>query len=333
MNYPWLFTMSSLHLLLSRAHALEPYGGVRFERSANVLGGGCTDLSWTFDGESMDLVMAATSAPDADWLGVGFSEFGSMKGADIAMVIWDEINGEFNIVDTFSHDFELPSTDLLQNYELVDAKFDDEGRIQAIISRKANTCDADDLPVTLFKQHLICASGLVDASGTPMYHGSNRGSAYVNVAVDHELPFGRNISYTPSGVAHQLAPLIVAHHDDPDTATSPFPVDIELPEMVLDDTETTIYCCVAITMPLDFRVISWEAVWGDGMTAEDHQLPAWMHHEELSHCVNPTSDLSAEQLSGKPFDCMSEMPCSSTLTHAQTGAIMMPPAAHMPIQQ
>jgi len=55
-----------------------------------------------------------------------------MKGADIVMIRWDDAKNEFFHDDLFSHDFTRPQKDILQNYELISATFDDEGRIQAV---------------------------------------------------------------------------------------------------------------------------------------------------------------------------------------------------------
>lgn len=138
---------------------------------------GCRDLQWTFDQEAKDITFSVTSVPGASWVGIGISNNGGMKGADIAMIRKDPDDGRFTLEDLFSHDYVQPQKDVVQNVELLHATVDDEDRMQVVIRRHADTCDKDDLAVTGVKQSLICASGSVDSEGNPLFHGSQRSNS------------------------------------------------------------------------------------------------------------------------------------------------------------
>lgn len=80
---------------------------------------------------------------------------------------WNEIRlndeGEFVVDDLISLDFVHPKRDVLQHVELVYATIDDRDRIQAVIRRRLDTCDKDDIAVSGTKQFLICASGMTSS--------------------------------------------------------------------------------------------------------------------------------------------------------------------------
>jgi len=201
------------------------------------------------------------------------------------------------------------------------------------VERKADTCDSEDLPITGVKQNLICASGDTDSSGSPQYHGLQRDKALVNFVIDEDLLIVRHLKLPSSVKKSEIVPGLVTAYDDPETANATFPVDFQMPEIVLDSSEHTAYRCVIFNMPLHLKVVSWESVWGNGVTIEDGYQPVWLHHQSLSYCESPNEKFSEEQLSGKPFDCYSKMPsCDTQIVHGQNGIIDLPSASHLPLQ-
>ena len=163
-----------------------------FERSVTMQGPGCQNVKWTVDKEEMKITFQVESAQGADWVGIGISENGGMKGADIAIVkktLSSAVTAsDFIVDDRFSFDFTIPKQDTLQNVELLYTKFrESDQRIVAVIRRDLNTCDLEDYRVEAHKQHLICASGSVDSDGQILYHGPNNANAFVNLMLDEGL--------------------------------------------------------------------------------------------------------------------------------------------------
>lgn len=149
------------------------------------MGDGCQPIEWTVDGQQKKIRYKITSAnEDDDWVAVGISENGGMRGADINVV--KEIGPNvYAADDTFSMETEMPKSDVLQNTKLLSAWRDESGRLVGVIEKDLDTCDKDDLLIEPYKQHLICASGRgVTEDGDITYHGRNRHSSTVNLLLD-----------------------------------------------------------------------------------------------------------------------------------------------------
>lgn len=159
------------------------YGGYAFERKVTMIGGGCQDVHWTLDMESHEITMAVRGASGATWVAIGLSEYGSMKGLDVAMIKElqneDDDESSFVVEDLISHDFVTPQNDILQSVELLYAHIDQEDRLQAIIRRRLDTCDKDDIAIEPYRQYLVGASGDVNAKGEAVFHGPSRARAVV----------------------------------------------------------------------------------------------------------------------------------------------------------
>lgn len=228
------------------------------------MGLGCEPVEWTVDAARRKVRFRLTSAnEDDDWVAVGISENGGMKGADIAVV--KEVEpGLYVADDTFSMDFERPKSDVLQNVDLLSAKRDNDGRIVAVIEKDIDTCDKDDLMIESYKQHLICASGKLDMDGNIGYHVRNRHTQTVNLMLDEELlmdrKFPTNVDLS-KGV--EVEPGVI-FYDDPATATTPYAVDINLLSVTLDQEATTSYMCRVFTNINPMQVVAYEAVWDNG---------------------------------------------------------------------
>ena len=111
---------------------LERQNEFHLEGHVEMVGGGCSDVEWTVDMEAYQWTVAVRGSPGADWVALGISENGGMKGADV-MVVKRTINSnddeEFEVEDMFSSDYERPKKDIMQNVDLLHAYTDEQGSI------------------------------------------------------------------------------------------------------------------------------------------------------------------------------------------------------------
>ena len=282
------------------------------ERRVEMTGTGCSDVEWTVDRNANEWTVAVRGAPGLDWVGIGISENGGMKGADIMMVkrrkesdhAQDENDEEFEVLDLFSTDYERPKKDILQNVELLEAYTDDEGSIRALLRRRLDTCDAEDIKVSSYKQRLICASGAIDAQGTILFHGPMHSKASVNLFVDEALD---RQSYSPQDTTRmEIAPGLSAPSNIY-TSSQVVPIDVQMQDVSLDASTKTAYRCQVIQTSSDVNVVAVEAVWGDGKSIEDEPQPGHIHHQLLYRCDN-VELMDPSTLDGKPYDCLDNMP-------------------------
>ena len=225
------------------------------ERSVAMNGNGCADVQWTVDREAKEITFGIRGVPGASWVAIGISENGGMKGADIAMV--RNVNDDFVVDDLFSTSMDMPRMDILQNVELLHAEVDSEDRLSAVIRRPLDTCDADDIAVSGTKQNIICASGIVNDEGKPMFHGLQRSKALVNLVTDEQLLIERSfdLNFTSSNI-HLVNDIVVAHQD-PETAKSPFAVDFQMPHLQYLDQPKDLYLLFVCLGPRRMDIASW----------------------------------------------------------------------------
>ena len=100
------------------------------------MGMGCQSLEWSFDALRRKVMFRLTSSnEDDEWVAVGVSENGGMKGADNMHIVKEVESGFFVVDDAFSMNKERPVSDTVQNIKLLDAKRDEDGRLVAVIER------------------------------------------------------------------------------------------------------------------------------------------------------------------------------------------------------
>lgn len=287
-------------------HAIRGRNEFGLERSINMVGGGCSDVEWTVDLETLKWTVAVRGAPDSDWVAIGLSENGGMKGADL-MLVQRKHSGsdEFVAHDLISRDFVRPEKDILQNVKLVSAYEDDQGGIRALLERPLNSCDSDDIKVKRSKQSLICASGMLDAEGQTLYHGRFRSRAQVNLMVDTTLLFDRRFHVDKNASRFEIASGITVNGDV--ETSEPLPVDIQLKDVNIERTSRTSYRCAVIEVPMDANVIAVDAVWGDGITTEHEPQPSYIHHQLIYRCDNPEL-MDPSTFDGNAYDCFENMP-------------------------
>ena len=327
-------TLSLVVFLVARKDALAESVTFMLERSVEMPAG-CQPLKWTVDIERQKIRFQVTSDPGADWVAVGLSENGGMKGADMMIVKDDAYDGDgnepsFEILDSISLDYVRPEPDVLQNVKMLQASRDDDDRIVAVLERDLYTCDLDDLRVEPYKQHVICASGRLDSKGTISYHGRQRSSALVNLMLDEELLMDRKFDRLVDSRKGVEVTSGVTMHGDPATETSPFAMDIKMPGLDIDPSVRTSYRCRVVQIPRQFKVVAYESVWGNGTSLVQEPQMDYLHHQNLYSC--DPSRIDPAVLDGQSFDCLNDMPgCDSIFNHAKSGLIQVPAGTHVGI--
>ena len=158
-------------------------------------GQACQNLvQWTVDKETMKITFRFESLEGADWVGFGLSEYGSMKGADLAIVRKKSSTDDFVVEDRVSLENTVPQMDALQNVELLHAEIRDQ-RIVAVIRRDLNTCDLDDLPIEPNKQYLVCTSGATRSEDDELVYPEDAmpSKALVNLMLDEDLLLNQSL--------------------------------------------------------------------------------------------------------------------------------------------
>ena len=294
-----------------------------FERSVTMRDPGCQNVKWTIDTEALAVTFHVESAKGADWVFLGISENGGMKGADIAVIRMS--GSEFVVEDMVSIDDVLPKVDTLQNVELLHSEIrESDQRIIAVIRRKLNTCDADDLPIEANKQYLICDSGSSTSEGDIPFHGSNVANAYVNLMLDEELLLERKFS-TENDLAVRTSPTVTVR-GDLETALLPFPIDIQMPNINLTANDRSLYICAEVELPFDLSRIREEMVWDDGVILDSGPLPSHFHHSALYKCQD---DYLEENSNGvnETYECLGAPPCKTEVVLVRGAISTLPGAA------
>eukprot|EP00956_Cyclotella_meneghiniana_P042845 scaffold249331_cov79-Cyclotella_meneghiniana.AAC.5 len=117
------------------------------------------------------------------------------------------------------------------------------------------------------------------------YHGRHRHSTVVNLLLDEELLLDRKFNVDVDlSKGLEVEPDVI-FYDDPETATVPFAIDVNLVDVTLDQERTTSYMCRVFTNLEAMQVVAYEAVWGNGSTVATDTAPEYLHHELLLHCA------------------------------------------------
>ena len=296
-----------------------------FERSVRMQGSGCQNVQWTVDMEALTITFHVESSAGADWVGLGLSENGGMKGADIAIVRKSSSGSELVVDDRVSVGYIRPEKDTLQNIELLYSEIrESDERIVAVIRRDLDTCDIDDLSVVPNKQNLICASGMTSSEGEILYHGPNVAKALVNLMVDEELLLESNLSEGNKSFA--LGPMVTVRGDI-EESFEPFPVDIQMPNINLTADVVTSYVCSEVDLPFDLRRIRDEVVWEEGITMDTGFMPPYFHHLGLYYCPDSYFE-ELERSNGQPYDCFDMPSCTLEASLGRGSTVTLPAGIH-----
>mmetsp|Transcript_34045 Transcript_34045/g.72297 ORF Transcript_34045/g.72297 Transcript_34045/m.72297 type:complete len:730 (+) Transcript_34045:62-2251(+) len=157
-------------LASATAASLGPRG--EYSREQELLDG--VTLFWRLSTERMFLALETTVG---GWIGLGIAEVGGMIGSDIVFV--HEVDGEWAVVDSHSTSKSVPTTDTIQDWELV-SRSEFDGNVTVELSRALEPCDPQDRPIENDGNptKIVVAHG--GASKTIGYHHNSRASTLVN---------------------------------------------------------------------------------------------------------------------------------------------------------
>ncbi|KAL6762522.1 PHM/PNGase F domain-containing protein [Haematococcus lacustris] len=232
-------------------------------------------------------------AADA-WAGVGISEAGGMRGADLAVVVRNASTGALRVLDTWADRNGAPQEDQQQDLVLVaplapgtpspsslpsGALFSPltvalpaatPGRLVAVLQRALDTCDQqqDWAVAEAIPQHLIWAYG----RSWPRYHGTGaRGSTMLTLAPAPGQPA------VPPPPSQELGPGV-------------FEVEVLAPNITIPPTPTN-YLCTHWEAPHDtkYHIIRSQALIRSRL----------VHHIILFACTDPPPT------TGEIYDCLS----------------------------
>ena len=175
--------------------------------------------------------------PSAGWFGFGISEVGSMIGAD--MVIVEEAAASFIVTDAYSHAFDRPVADKLQNWKaqsishlwVEHSACSSETKTQvtkAVLRRMIKTCDSEDedLSPEWMQNYFVAAYG----PGRMHYHGA------IRETTSHYM-------YLPEPILHHEALQAVE-------------IDVMGPRIHVPEGQTN-HCYIKVEVPCDLKVHAW----------------------------------------------------------------------------
>eukprot|EP00878_Enallax_costatus_P003205 GHUV01003406.1.p1 GENE.GHUV01003406.1~~GHUV01003406.1.p1 ORF type:complete len:494 (+),score=127.29 GHUV01003406.1:164-1645(+) len=179
----WCATLAACFLALCAVHAAAGLSCSSSDSLVKVTSAQvprCTQLNkditlrWGVKNDIITFAVDAQLLPDTAYLGVGLSELGSMKGADIALFN-ATADGGWILVDAYATGFQRPVADQSQDLKLLGVQ-NTNGVLSASWQRYLTPCDQQDLPIPPTKTYVIWAHG-----SSWGYHGStNRGSRQVS---------------------------------------------------------------------------------------------------------------------------------------------------------
>ncbi|KAF8072698.1 moxd1 [Scenedesmus sp. PABB004] len=143
--------------------------------------GGRVALRWGIAGGVATFGVHAVLPADTAYLGIGLSQQGSMRGADVALL--NRTAGGWALVDAFAPDFVAPTADAAQDLRLVGLAARAGGALTAAWRRAVAPCDARNLPLGPAPLHVLWAYG--PRFG---YHGrASRGGVLVDLRAGRAL--------------------------------------------------------------------------------------------------------------------------------------------------
>ncbi|XP_073788581.1 DBH-like monooxygenase protein 2 homolog isoform X1 [Danio rerio] len=131
-------------------------------------------LKWGFD-KIQGTILFQLSVNTSGWISFGLSPNGGMTGADI--VIGGVDNKGTYFTDRHALGNSMPVVDQKQNYKLLSLS-ESDGKTVMKFQRSIESCDENDLPVTILPMKLIYAYGETDDIS---YHKAQRGTKEVNL--------------------------------------------------------------------------------------------------------------------------------------------------------
>jgi hypothetical protein len=218
---------------------------------------GSFQLAWTFDNDTITFqVQAATKG----WAGIGFSPNGAMTGADIVVFGIDQSGNKF-LSDRHADHNGYPSEDKHQDYNLISlAK--NETHLNVKFSRKRNTCDVEDWPLTRDTTRVIYASNDVMPENKDNFQ-------------KHKFTGGKSLHFFDKTSEYQTLPEKDAH-----------PIEYHVDKVEVPSDSDTLYWCKVFPFPkMDKKqhVIKVEPVIQAGNKDVLHHIIVYLCTENVSN--------------------------------------------------
>ncbi|KAJ3116723.1 hypothetical protein HDU96_008962 [Phlyctochytrium bullatum] len=222
-------------------------------------------------------VDAEVASNTGNWVGVGLSDYGGMRGSDLWILLKND-NGSYRLQDSYSKDFELPSTDASQDVQLLTAPQPSDTNTVYTFQRAIITCDSDDYPVIKGREHsLVWAIG---SSKTLSQHSpTNRGDGKAVLWKDESAA-----APTSTSADEQFFEITMKNVTIPSDGTS--------------------YMCTHFSMPADEK---YHAVRYQGVAKNKY-----VHHMIVYSCTSPPVPPAAE---GDFYPCARMESACSELTY------------------
>ncbi|XP_056011248.1 dopamine beta-hydroxylase-like [Ostrea edulis] len=209
-------------------------------------------LRWgvSYNSERIYFELSGKVLPD-QWLAFGFSDYGEVEGADLAVV--DFQSYKVHLRDCWTDDNALLWMDYRQNYEITDWKWQNN-KIMVRFHRKFETCDDNDYTIDTGTTHIIFGVG----NDIPRF--------------GHPLPYSVKFGL-------QRVQLLKPDLPEPDIPSDTWYFDIVNPNITIPAKETTYWWCVTKLprLPEKHHIIMYEGIITDASVG-------LVHHIEVFHC-------------------------------------------------
>lgn len=149
---------------------------------------------WSISGSTIQIAMASflgtTLVERGGWIGLGFSETGGMRGADI---VYYETSTNSVVDAHVLDDLVKPTRDSQQDWELINATASEDGFLIVEVQRLLNTGDVydwsfeDDSDIYVSDHRVISAWG---STSSISYHGNNHAKSMVQLFSSESQPAG-----------------------------------------------------------------------------------------------------------------------------------------------
>jgi dopamine beta-monooxygenase len=260
-----------------------------FERKAQL--GENILMLWTINQADQKIELGIL-AKTTGWVAVGLSESGSMRGADLAILQFDERGVNFDLGDYFSEDYAIPvrEPDNFQDWKLTSSVYQNGTHVAFQFERNLLTCDDKDFVFDPKPKYVVYATGY---SGTLSYHGSSlesRGSVEVRFFTND----GDNSNGGTLTLEEQLEHL---ETQDPSSQIYEF----AMPNLTVPPASTSYFC-----LPLKLNTS------GTVQSGAQYHITKWIgvprsdliHHMFVYRC--PMHAIQTEY--GVPYECDSKPP-------------------------
>lgn len=292
---------ASVHQVRSVTTIAADYGS-RFEKSMVLSPPELDDvrLYWTVNQRLQDIHLALVTR-STGWVGLGLSDKGTMRGADIAILQQDTTSGEFQVGDYYSKDFVTPLRDPehLQNFFLLDVQrnathtaFHIKRKVRCGRGSKDNpncipatqfyghhqilTCDDNDVAISTAPMFVMYALGHDGAPQQLQYHrsrGSSRVSFFIKELLKEEPTVAADHVFTSATFNSSNLPL------NADTFALDLTVD-QVADYKLPSHTSTTYACFQFDLS---QQLGTTPVYMTGF-AGLHEHDPYIHHATFLAC-------------------------------------------------